>query len=409
MSAIGFSREAAFPVPGANPNVYQIAVGSNVSMTPPEGYGQLVTLDISGSLGLQNPLTVDIDGANSFGCVNLSRVNAFDVETDQISLLPGSLNSAIQISDDFLFDNTKKIEFIGEAKIEGGTEIRLDAPAYKMVSVPPATITLANVLAYNTTTNAIEYQSAQSGPTGPQGATGPAGSNGATGATGPQGVAGATGATGPQGVAGATGPTGDTGCSFLTSASAPTGPGSCDTYLALDTYDLYNYSSVSISSPTERTLPTYSGVTRVVGTVGALTSAISASAPGDIIQISANIDLGATSITFPSGIKLTAINPSFFITSSMTEGTGVIFNGDNCLVESITIRNTGTGSTATFTVRKISDGVGVERLFPVHSPNIDSVVLNKVGRVRRAKLYFQRERSGKSARIKEKRMAVSAK
>jgi hypothetical protein len=307
MSAIGFSREAAFSVPGANPNVYQIAVGSNVSMTPPEGYGQLVTLDISGSLGLQNPLTVDIDGSNSFGCVNLSRINAFDVETDQISLLPGSLNSAIQVSDDFLFDNTKKIEFIGEAKIEGGTEIRLDAPAYKMVSVPPATITLANVLAYNTTTNAIEYQSAQ---------------------------AGATGATGP------------TGCSFLTSASAPTGPGSCDTYLALDTYDLYNYSSVSISSPTERTLPTYSGVTRVAGTVPALTSAISASSPGDIIQISANIDLGAASITFPSGIKLTAINPSFYITSSMTEGTGVIFNGDNCLVESITIRNTGTGSSA---------------------------------------------------------------
>jgi large subunit ribosomal protein L19 len=73
------------------------------------------------------------------------------------------------------------------------------------------------------------------------------------------------------------------------------------------------------------------------------------------------------------------------------------------------IKRQGTGSTATFTVRKISDGVGVERLFPVHSPNIDSVVLNKVGRVRRAKLYFQRERSGKSARIKEKRMAVSAK
>jgi large subunit ribosomal protein L19 len=73
------------------------------------------------------------------------------------------------------------------------------------------------------------------------------------------------------------------------------------------------------------------------------------------------------------------------------------------------IKRQGNGSTATFTVRKISDGVGVERLFPVHSPNIESVVLNKVGRVRRAKLYFQRERSGKSARIKEKRMVVSAK
>ncbi len=71
------------------------------------------------------------------------------------------------------------------------------------------------------------------------------------------------------------------------------------------------------------------------------------------------------------------------------------------------IKRQGTGATATFTVRKISDGVGVERLFPVHSPNIESVVLNKVGRVRRAKLYFLRERSGKSARIKEKRMSVA--
>jgi large subunit ribosomal protein L19 len=73
------------------------------------------------------------------------------------------------------------------------------------------------------------------------------------------------------------------------------------------------------------------------------------------------------------------------------------------------IKCQGTGSTATFTVRKISDGVGVERLFPVYSPNIESIVLNKVGRVRRAKLYFLRERSGKSARIKEKRMAVASK
>ena len=73
------------------------------------------------------------------------------------------------------------------------------------------------------------------------------------------------------------------------------------------------------------------------------------------------------------------------------------------------IKRQGNGATASFTVRKISDGVGVERLFPVFSPNIDSIVLNKVGRVRRAKLYFLRERSGKSARIKEKRMAVGAK
>jgi len=69
------------------------------------------------------------------------------------------------------------------------------------------------------------------------------------------------------------------------------------------------------------------------------------------------------------------------------------------------LKRQGTGQTASFTVRKISDGVGVERTFPLFSPNIDSIELNKSGRVRRAKLYFQRGRSGKSARIKEKRMA----
>lgn len=73
------------------------------------------------------------------------------------------------------------------------------------------------------------------------------------------------------------------------------------------------------------------------------------------------------------------------------------------------IKRQGEGFTATFTVRKISDGVGVERTFPFYSPNIDSIEVNKSGRVRRAKLYFLRERSGKSARIKEKKRAVVAK
>ena len=67
------------------------------------------------------------------------------------------------------------------------------------------------------------------------------------------------------------------------------------------------------------------------------------------------------------------------------------------------IKRQGNGATATFTVRKISDGVGVERLFPVNSPNIDSIILHKAGKVRMAKLFYLRERSGKSARIKEKR------
>ncbi|MFB6457446.1 50S ribosomal protein L19 [Chitinophaga sp. Cy-1792] len=64
----------------------------------------------------------------------------------------------------------------------------------------------------------------------------------------------------------------------------------------------------------------------------------------------------------------------------------------------------GTGFTASFTVRKISDGIGVERLFPLYSPNIDGIVLNKVGKVRRARLYYLRQRAGKAARIKEKRV-----
>ena len=72
------------------------------------------------------------------------------------------------------------------------------------------------------------------------------------------------------------------------------------------------------------------------------------------------------------------------------------------------IKRQGTGHTATFTVRKISDGIGVERLFPLFSPNIDSIELNKTGHVRRAKLFYQRNRSGKSARIREKRQITES-
>ena len=72
------------------------------------------------------------------------------------------------------------------------------------------------------------------------------------------------------------------------------------------------------------------------------------------------------------------------------------------------IKRQGSGATASFTVRKISDGVGVERLFPLYSPNIESIEVNKSGRVRRAKLYYMRSRSGKSARIREKRRAVES-
>ena len=62
-----------------------------------------------------------------------------------------------------------------------------------------------------------------------------------------------------------------------------------------------------------------------------------------------------------------------------------------------------------FTVRKMSGTIGVERIFPIESPNIDSIEVNKVGKVRRAKLYYLRNLTGKAARIKEKRSGLAGK
>ena len=64
--------------------------------------------------------------------------------------------------------------------------------------------------------------------------------------------------------------------------------------------------------------------------------------------------------------------------------------------------SSGSGLDKTFTVRKISNGIGVERVFPFHSPNITDIKILKIGKVRRAKLYYLRDLKGKSARIKEK-------
>ncbi len=69
----------------------------------------------------------------------------------------------------------------------------------------------------------------------------------------------------------------------------------------------------------------------------------------------------------------------------------------------VVIQRRGEGTTATFTVRKISGGVGVERIFPEFSPFIDKIEVNKHGRVRRARIYYLRGLTGKKARIKEKR------
>lgn len=69
--------------------------------------------------------------------------------------------------------------------------------------------------------------------------------------------------------------------------------------------------------------------------------------------------------------------------------------------EGVCIRRSGGGNRETFTVRKISYGVGVERTFPLHSPRIDKIDVISQGKVRRAKLYYLRELSGRAARIEE--------
>ncbi|MGD9897973.1 MAG: 50S ribosomal protein L19 [Calditrichaceae bacterium] len=72
------------------------------------------------------------------------------------------------------------------------------------------------------------------------------------------------------------------------------------------------------------------------------------------------------------------------------------------LFEGVCIKRSGGGINETFTVRKISHGVGVERIFPIHSPRIAKIEVKRVGKVRRAKLYYLRDLKGKAARIKEK-------
>ncbi|MDY7032901.1 MAG: 50S ribosomal protein L19 [Thermodesulfobacteriota bacterium] len=74
------------------------------------------------------------------------------------------------------------------------------------------------------------------------------------------------------------------------------------------------------------------------------------------------------------------------------------------IFEGVVIRRKSGGSRETFTVRKVSYGIGVERIFPLHSPRIAKIEVIRRGRVRRAKLYYQRKLRGKAARIKEKRI-----
>jgi len=74
--------------------------------------------------------------------------------------------------------------------------------------------------------------------------------------------------------------------------------------------------------------------------------------------------------------------------------------------EGVCIARRGSGVSESFTVRKISNGVGVERIFPVHSPMIADIAIVRRGRVRRAKLYYLRQLTGKATRIKEKKVRI---
>jgi large subunit ribosomal protein L19 len=75
------------------------------------------------------------------------------------------------------------------------------------------------------------------------------------------------------------------------------------------------------------------------------------------------------------------------------------------LFQGVVLQRRGQGPSETFTVRKMSGNVGVERIFPISSPFIESIIVNKHGSVRRARIFYLRKLTGKSARIKEKRMA----
>ena len=72
----------------------------------------------------------------------------------------------------------------------------------------------------------------------------------------------------------------------------------------------------------------------------------------------------------------------------------------------VVIQIKGTGKTKMFTIRKVSNGVGVERIFPLYSPHIDTIEVNKYGVVRRARIYYFRDLTGKKARIKERRVSA---
>jgi len=122
-------------------------------------------------------------------------------------------------------------------------------------------------------------------------------------------------------------------------------------------------------------------------------------------------------MTRPPGGKIFRLMNNDFDREQLREGLPTFRPGDTIRVnvrvregdkerlqafEGVVLRRKGSGVNATFTVRKVSNGVGVERIFPLHSPVIADVNVVREGRVRRAKLYYLRNLSGKAARIRER-------
>ncbi|MPQ46571.1 50S ribosomal protein L19 [Marinifilum sp. N1E240] len=113
----------------------------------------------------------------------------------------------------------------------------------------------------------------------------------------------------------------------------------------------------------------------------------------DLIKIAE--EAFATGIEIPEFISGDTISVSYKIKEGNKERTQV-FRG-------VVIQVKGSGTTKTFTIRKMSGNVGVERIIPISSPFIEKIEVNKRGRVRRARIYYLRELTGKKARIKERR------
>jgi large subunit ribosomal protein L19 len=78
------------------------------------------------------------------------------------------------------------------------------------------------------------------------------------------------------------------------------------------------------------------------------------------------------------------------------------------MFQGVVVNQRGAGINATFTVRKVTDGIGVERIFPIQSPSISRIVVARQGKVRRAKLFYLRKKTGKAAKIEEKKTVEAA-